>query len=250
MADSRPSPGSDALARKPGAFPVTHWSVVVAASGGQDTQALSALENLCSTYSYPLYAFVRRQGYGPHDAQDLTQGFFARLLEKDYLADVDRRKGKFRSFLLSAIKHFLADERDKVSAQKRGGGQMPVSLDAQEAEDRFRLEPAHELTPEKLFERRWALALLAKVSDRLAQDYAAAEKGELFQVLQHFLAPGDANYPDAAQRLNVSEGAVRMAVHRLRQRYGQLFREEIANTVGDPSEIEDEMRHLRNVLSD
>jgi len=235
-----------------GIFATTHWSVVLAAGQSADAHASAALEQLCRAYWYPLYAFVRRLGYGPHDAQDLTQGFFMRLVEKDYLADVDRRKGRFRSFLLAAIKHFLADERDKAKTQKRGGGQFPISLDAQVAEDRFRLEPAHELTPEKLFERRWALSLLAKVFDRLAQDYAQADKGELFQVIQEFLAPGaeTAGYASAARRLNMNEGAVRMAVHRLRQRYGELFREEVAHTVADPSEIEDEMRHLRKVLSD
>jgi len=252
MPPEGPAPGSLAVEDKPAAFPVTHWSVILAARAGQDTQAATALENLCRAYWYPLYAFIRRQGYDPHDAQDLTQGFFARLLEKDYLADVDRRKGRFRSFLVAAIKHFLADERDKASALKRGGGQVPISLDAQAAEDCFRLEPAHELTPEKLFERLWALSLLGKVFDRLAQDYADADKKQLFEELQEFLAPGAeaTSYALPAQRLNMTEGAVRMAVHRLRQRYGQLFREEVAHTVADPNEIEEEMRHLLRVLSD
>jgi DNA-directed RNA polymerase specialized sigma24 family protein len=233
-------------------FATTHWSVVLAAGQSTDTQASAALEQLCHTYWYPLYAFVRRQGHDPHDAQDLTQGFFARLLEKDYLADVDRRKGKFRSFLLATTKHFLADEHDKATALKRGGGQVPISLDAQVAEDRFGLEPKHELTPEKLFERRWALSLLGEVFDRLAKDYAAADKAELFQELQEFLAPGaeSTNYAVAAQRLKMNEGAVRMAVHRMRQRYGELFREEVAHTVADPNEIEDEMQHLLRVLSE
>ena len=252
MPPEGPARGSLALEDKPAAFPATHWSVILAARAGQDTQAAIALENLCRAYWYPLYAFVRRQGYDTPDAQDLTQGFFARLLEKDYLADVDRRKGRFRSFLVAAIKHFLADERDKASALKRGGGQVPISLDAQAAEDRFRLEPAHELTPEKLFERLWALSLLRRVFGRLAQDYAEADKKELFAELQEFLAPGAeaASYALLARRLNMNEGAVRMAVHRLRQRYGQLFREEVAHTVADPNEIEEEMRHLLRVLSD
>jgi len=252
MPDSRSSPSSDTVAEKPGAFPATHWSVILAARAGEESQAMTALETLCRGYWYPLYAFIRRQGYDALDAQDLTQGFFARLLEKDYLADVDRRKGRFRSFLLAALKHFLADERDKASALKRGGGQVPISLDAQAAEDRFRLEPAHELTPERLFERRWALSLLGKVFDRLAQDYAEADKQELFAELQEFLAPGAeaVSYALPAQRLHMNEGAVRMAVHRLRQRYGQLFREEVAHTVADPDEIEEEMRHLLRVLSD
>jgi DNA-directed RNA polymerase specialized sigma24 family protein len=252
MPPEGPALGSAAREDKPTAFPATHWSVVLAARAGQDTQAAIALENLCRAYWYPLYAFLRRQGYDAADAQDLTQGFFARLLEKDYLADVDRRKGKFRSFLLAAIKHFLADERDKASALKRGGGQIPISLDAQAAEDRFRLEPAHEMTPEKLFERRWALSLVGKAFDRLAQFYAAAGKEKLFQGVQQFLSPdcADANYSETARQLNLNEGAVRMAVHRLRRRYGELFREEVAHTVADPGEIEDEMQHLRRILSE
>ena len=235
----------------PGTFRTTHWSVVLAARAGADTRATAALETLCRTYWYPLYAFVRLQGYAAEDAQDLTQGFFARLLAKDYLAAVDPAKGRFRSFLLAAIKHFLADERDKATALKRGGGQPLISLDAQQAEERYRLEPTHDWTPDKLFERRWALSLLSAVFERLEQDYAAAGKGELFQVGQRFLSPesGEADYPAAARQLDMNEGAVRMAVHRLRRRYAELFRAEVANTVADPGEIEDEMRHLRGILS-
>jgi len=248
-------PSDDSLPRARadgGTFRTTHWSVVLAARTGADSRATAALETLCRAYWYPLYAFVRRQGYAPEDAQDLTQGFFARLLEKEYLTAVNPAKGRFRSFLLAALKHFLADARDRSRAQKRGDGRSPVSLDAQAAEARFRLEPAHELTPEKLFERRWALSLLGEVFDQLARDYAGADKGELLQVLQDYLAPGDADadYAEAARQLNMNGGAVRMAVHRLRQRYGELFREEVAHTVADPAEIEDEMRHLLEVLSD
>lgn len=233
-------------------FATTHWSVVLAAKGSNTTDATEALEKLCRAYWYPLYAYVRRQGENPQDAQDLTQGFFTRLLEKDYLAQVDRAKGKFRSFLLAALKHFLADERDKARAQKRGGGRPLISLDAQEAEERYRLEPAHDLTPEKLFERRWALSLLFAVFDRLAQDYAEAGKAELFQVIQAFLTPNDgqADYASAARRLNMKEGAVRMAVHRMRRRYGILFRQEVAHTVSTEDEIDDEMNQLRGIVNE
>jgi DNA-directed RNA polymerase specialized sigma24 family protein len=233
-------------------FQTTHWSVVLAAGAGTDTRATAALETLCRAYWYPLYAFVRRRGYAPEDAQDLTQGFFARLLEEDYLTAVDPAKGRFRSFLLAAIKHFLADERDKATAQKRGGGQPMISLDARQAEDRYRLEPAHDSSPDKLFERRWALSLLSVVFERLEKDYAAAGKHELFQVVQRFLSPDsdEADYPTAARQLDMNEGAVRMAVHRLRRRYAALFREEVAITVAHPGEIEDEMRHLRRILSE
>ena len=233
-------------------FATTHWSVVLAAKGPNAPGVTESLEKLCQAYWYPLYAYVRRQGENPQDAQDLTQGFFARLLEKDCLARVDRAKGKFRSFLLAALKHFLADERDKARTQKRGGGQPQISLDTQEAEERYGLEPAHNLTPEKLFERRWALSLLFAVFDRLAQDYAEAGKEELFQVIQAFLAPnaGQMDYTSAARRLNMKEGAVRMAVHRLRRRYGKLFRQEVAHTVSTEDEIEDEMNQLRRILSE
>jgi RNA polymerase sigma-70 factor (ECF subfamily) len=219
---------------------------------GHDAQATEALQTLCQTYWYPLYAFLRRFGYTPEDAEDLTQGFFARLLEKDYLSEVAPRKGRFRSFLLAAIKHFIADERDKAHAQKRGGGKPLVSLDARAADARYDLEDTHDLPPDKLFERRWALSLLAVVFERLAKDYAEAGKDELFQVLQSFLAP-DAemtDYVSAAHRLHMNESAVRMAVSRLRRRYANLFREEVAQTVADPGEIEDEMRWLRRILSD
>lgn len=245
-------PGEEHLpARPPQSFTTTHWSVVLAARGSPDTGTTAALETLCRTYRYPLYAFVRRQGYGPEDAEDLTQGFFARLLEKDYLGAVNPGKGRFRSFLLAAIRHFLADERDKATAQKRGGGRPLISLDAGQAEERYCLEPSHDWAPDKLFERRWASSLLTSVFDRLADVYAQAGKGELFQVLQEFLAPdvGTTDYASAASRLNMSEGAVRMAVSRLRRRYGELFREEVTHTVADPGEIEDEMRYLHRILS-
>ena len=232
-------------------FKTTHWSVVLDARDGKGANASSAMETLCRAYWFPLYAFVRRQGYSPVDAEDLTQGFFTRLLEKDYLATVGREKGRFRSFLLATIKHFMADERDKALALKRGGGQSFVPLDFHQAEDRYRQELSDDFTPEKLYERRWVLTLMSVVFERLEKNYDDAGKHELYQVIQEFLGgdPDSANYAAAAHRLDMSEGAVRVAVHRMRRRYGELFREEVAKTISNESEIEDEIRHIQNVLS-
>ncbi len=232
-------------------FTTTHWSVVLTASDTSAPGAQDALEKLCRTYWYPLYAYVRREGYSPEDAQDLTQSFFERFLEKRYLDDVSREKGKFRSFLLVAIKHVLSDERRHQQRQKRGGGKRLTSLDERALEDCYRLEPADELDPEKLFERRWALTLLEQVLTRLAAEYAAAGKAQLFGQLQVFLLgeKKSATYAQVAQGLNMSEGAVKVAVHRLRQRYGELFRTEIAHTVATRDDIDDEIRHLRKVLA-
>jgi len=234
-----------------GRFATTHWSLVVAARDRDSPQARDALAALCATYWYPLYAFVRRQGHSADEAQDLTQEFFARLLEKDFLAAVDREKGKFRSFLLAACKHFLSNERDRARAQKRGGGNAPLSLDLDDAEARFGREPGHTLTAEKLFERRWALALLQEVLARLREEYAARDKEALFDRLRGFLVgerqPG--GHAAAAAELGLSEGAVKVAVHRLRQRYRELIREEIGRTVHDPEAIGDEIRALFAALA-
>ncbi len=229
-----------------GRFLTTHWSVVVAARDRSAPQADEALASLCAAYWYPLYAFVRRQGHAADAAQDLTQEFFARLLEKDYLGAADRDKGKFRSFLLTACKHFLANERDRERAQKRGGGREVLWIDVSRGETLYSREPAHAQTPEKLFERRWALALLEQVMARLQGEYAARGKGRLFERLRVFLvAAGDAApHGQAAAELGLSEGAVKVAVHRLRQRYRELLREEIARTVDDPDGIDDEIREL------
>jgi RNA polymerase sigma factor (sigma-70 family) len=232
-------------------FLTTHWSVVLAAGQTQDAQAREALSTLCQTYWYPLYAYVRRQGQSPDDAQDLTQEFFARLLARNYLGEVRREKGRFRSFLLAALRHFLANEWDRRRRQKRGGGQPPVSLNLEGAETRYRLEPADPLTPERIFERRWALTLLEKVLQRLAQDYAAAGKQALFAQLESCLTGerGGLSYAELATRLKMNEGAIKVAVHRLRHRYRALLRSEIAQTVATPGEVEEEIRHLRQVLA-
>lgn len=232
-------------------FATTHWSVVLAAGETASPQAAQALEKLCRAYWYPLYAYIRRRGYGEHDAQDLAQGFFARFVEKNYLEAVGRQKGKFRSFLLAALNHFVSDEWDRARAEKRGGGQPFISLDDQTAEDRYRQEPADESSPEKIYERRWALTLLDQVLRQLEAESAATGKRQFFEQLKVFLLEdkGVGSYAETAARLEMTEGALRVAVHRLRQRYGELFRDEIAHTVASPEEIEEEVRHLLRVLS-
>ena len=231
-------------------FATTHWSVVLAAGQSTDTQASEALEQLCHTYWYPLYAYVRREGYNPADAQDLTQGFFARLLARDSLAQVGPQKGKFRSFLLAALRHFLSDQRNRARAVKRGGGAEVLSLDAQEAEERYRLEPVDRLDAERIYERRWALTLLEQALTRLRDENAAAGKAELFEQLRGFVAgDSDVSCGEAAPQLGLTESAVKSTLHRLRQRYRELVREEIAHTVDDPAEIEPEIRYLIGVMS-
>jgi len=209
------------------------------------------LEKLCKVYWYPLYAFVRRQGRAPHDAQDLTQEFFARLLEKNYLEDVDRAKGKFRSFLLASMKHFLANEWDRARAQKRGGALTHIPIDTQFAETRYGLEPAHDQTPEKLFERRWALTLLNNVLDRLRAEHVAAGKAEQFDELKVALTADkkSISYASLGGRLRMTEGAVKVAVHRLRARYREVLRAEIAQTVASAEEVEEEIRQLFAALA-
>jgi len=237
---------SDSLAPGAGQFARTHWSVVLAAGRSESTHAQAALEQLCVNYWHPIYFYVRRQGHGPDDAQDLTQEFFARLLERNDLAEVDRSKGRFRSFLLAALKHFLANEWDKAKAQKRGGGQVPLSIDAGTAESSYSFEPVENITPDKLYERRWALALLQKVMSQLKAEYAREEKAEVFDALKCTLTGEGraAGYAQIAQSLGSSEGAIKVAVHRLRRRYRELLRAEIAHTVSTPEEIEEEIRAL------
>lgn len=228
-------------------FTPTHWSVVLAAAGRTDsTHARDALEKLCRNYWVPLYAFVRRQGHNPHDAQDLTQEFFARLLEKNFLAGVQPDKGRFRSFLLASVKHFLANEWDKSMAQKRGGGHLPISIDAALAESAVGLELADTVTAEKIFERRWALALLEQVLRRLREEYTRDGKENQFEQLKPTLTEASRSVPYAeiAVRLGTSEGAVKVAVHRLRQRYRELLRAEIAQTVAGIEDVDDEIRNL------
>jgi RNA polymerase sigma factor (sigma-70 family) len=230
-------------------FVTTHWSVVLAAGNAGSSDAAQALEKLCETYWYPLYAYLRHRRHSPEDAQDLTQEFFARLLASHALGAVHPAKGRFRSFLLASLNHFLANEWDKARAQKRGGGRPVISLEA--AETRYRAEPSDDLSPERIFERHWALTLLAQVAARLREDYHAAGKGEVFEALQGYLAgeKGPAPYRETAGRLGLSVDALKKAVQRLRRRYGELLREEIAHTVSGPAEVDEEIRYLRTVLS-
>jgi RNA polymerase sigma factor (sigma-70 family) len=232
-------------------FVTTHWSLVLAASNLTSPQSIEALENLCRAYWYPLYAYVRRLGHSPHDAEDLTQEFFARLLARNYLEAADRKKGRFRTFLLTALKRFLAKEWERARAQKRGGGNRSVPLDSELAERLYRTEPGVDLPPDRLYERRCALVLLDAAFQRLAQEFADAEKSGQFEVLKPYLTAvrGEIPYEELANRLNLDEGAARVMVHRFRKRYRELFREEIARTVVRPDEIEDEMRHLFAALS-
>src|SRR6266567_2858083 len=231
-------------------FATTHWSVILAAKEGDSPSVQEALEKLCRTYWYPVYAYLRRRGCGEQDAQDLTQGFFAQLLERRSIQSVEREKGKFRSFLLASLNYYVADERDRANAQKRGGGRKIFSLDVQEAEQRYRLEPVDERSPDKLFERRWAMTLLDQVLARLGQEFADAGKRELFERLQAFLVEGtgDKTFAQLAQEVGMTEEAVKKAAQRMRRRYHQLFREEIAQTVASPAEVDDELRHLCAVL--
>ena len=232
-------------------FTTTHWSIVLNAQDTASPLAKAALEKLCRTYWYPLYVFVRRQVQDEESAKDLTQGFFARLVEKRYLAQVQREKGKFRSFLLAALKQFLADERDKVRAQKRGGGQTFISLDTATGEERYRLEPVETLSAERLFERRWALTLLEQARARLKEEYVESGKSSLYDRLRLFEG-GDKNAPPYAQvaaELGLTESGLKSAVFRLRQRYRELVREEVAHTVDSPEEVDGEIRHLISVIS-
>ena len=230
-------------------FATTHWSVVLAAANQKSPEAAIALERLCRTYWYPLYAYVRRQGYGPADAQDLTQEFFARLLVRNSLAGVAPHRGKFRSFLLVTLRHFLSDQRDWASAAKRGGGRQVLSLDAEEAEGRYCLEPVDGLDAEKIYERRWAMTLLGQAWTRLREESAAHGKLQQFECLAEFVA-GEAEMTcvAAAPELGLSESAMRSAVHRLRERYRALIREEIAFTVSAPGEVDEELGYLITVM--
>jgi RNA polymerase sigma-70 factor (ECF subfamily) len=232
-------------------FATTRWTVVLAARGRNTPQADVALEELCRTYWYPLYAYVRRQGHSREDAEDFTQAFFARLLEKNYLEGISSTGGKFRAFLLVAVKRFLANEWDRANCQKRGGGVVLFSLDWQDADTRYQIDPPDAVSPDKLYDRAWAITVLEHVIIRLQDEHAADGKAALYAQLKPFLMAGkDAlSYGQAAATLQMPEGTVRVAVHRLRRRYRELLREEIAQTLSDPTLADEEMQSLFAALS-
>ncbi len=231
-------------------FATTQWSQVLAAQQGGDPESIKALEALCSAYWYPLYAYVRHQGYDADQARDLTQGFFAELLEKDFLGDVDPSKGRFRSFLLASLRNYLSHERDKAAAKKRGGDAMTLSFDARDAETRFEIEPTDKLDPEQLFERRWAMTVLERAMQSLERESGEAGGLEQFARFKPYLTGQEPHqaYKEVASDLEMSEGAVKTAVYRLRQRYGQCLRAEIADTVADPRDVDAEVRHLLTTI--
>jgi RNA polymerase sigma factor (sigma-70 family) len=230
-------------------FPTTRWTLVIAAGGQQQKEARSALVSLCENYWYPLYAYLRRRGYPADEAQDLTQEFFIRVLEGRYLDRADREKGRFRSFLLTSLKFFVADEEDRRRAHKRGGG-MLLPLELSSGEERYEREPGHDETPERIFERRWALSVLERVVEKLRKEFTLHGRPEHFERLKVFLlGQSDAPYAALAREMNTSEGALKVAIHRIRKRYRELFRLEIADTVADPAEVESELRFLAAVLS-
>jgi DNA-directed RNA polymerase specialized sigma24 family protein len=232
-------------------FATTHWTAVLAAGRRSTPQANVALEELCRTYWFPLYAYVRRRGHAREDAQDLTQAFFARFLEKNYLEGLSGERGKFRAFLLASLNHFLANEWDRARRQKRGGGLAALSLDWQDADTRYQIDPADNLSPDKLYDRVWAVTLLERVLARLRAESNADGKALAFEKLKPFLTAGKAAIPyaEAATALGVSEAAARVAVHRLRRRYRELLRDEIGQTLSDPAQVEEEMRSLFNSFS-
>ncbi|MGE3309756.1 MAG: RNA polymerase sigma factor [Limisphaerales bacterium] len=231
-------------------FATTHWSLVLGAGQSGSPEADRALAELCRVYWYPLYAYVRRFGHGPQTAEDLTQEFFAKLLEKNYLGTADRQRGKFRWFLLTAFKCFLANEHDRATAQKRGGGRAPIALDALDAEQRYAIEPATTLAPDQLFDLRWALDVLDRVRVELATEQVAAGKSARFEVLKQYLPGGipAQDYATTGTALGMSEAAVKQEVHRIKRRYGELLRAEIGKTVASPDEVDDEIRYLIDVV--
>ena len=231
-------------------FNTTHWSVVLQAGANDSPQAAEALASLCRAYWYPLYAYVRRQGRTVEDAQDLTQEFFARLLELNYLRSADRKRGRFRTFLLTSLKHFLINEWKRVNRKKRGSGQKILSLDEEMAESRFTAEPAVDQPPDALYDRGWAAVLLDRALVALRAELEQSGRRDLFDRLKVFVW-GEKNalsYAAMAEQLGMTEGAVKVAVHRLRQRYGELLRAEVAQTVTTPVEVEEELRYLVSVI--
>lgn len=231
-------------------FAATRWSVVLSAGNWRtNAESQQAMGELARLYWFPLYAYIRRRGYTAAQAEDLVQGFFARLLEKDALASVDRAKGKFRSFLLTSFENYLANEWDKRRAAKQDEGREILALDALNAETRYAMEPLDDMTPNRVFERRWAFAVLDQVRSRLRKDYIGRGQEEIYTALEHVLAGGEkAHYRSVAQRLNMTEATVKVAAHRLRRRFRELLRDEIAQTVSEPELVDDEIRHLLNCL--
>lgn len=236
-------------AASPG-FVDTHWSVVIRAGSADSPEAQQALSELCQNYWYPLYAFIRRQGATPHDAEDLTQSFFARLLAKNYIADANREKGRFRTFLLVALKRFLANEWDRQHAQKRGGFQPVVSIDQTLAESRITAELKHDQQPDLLFERQWARTLLEHVEARLQQEYLSSGRHQLFTVLRPGLVRNESalSHAQLAAELNLTPAAIKVALYRMRLRYREILREEIGKTVSSPGEVVQEIRYLFSIL--
>jgi RNA polymerase sigma factor (sigma-70 family) len=229
-------------------FPTTQWSVVLAARGSDSAEVRDALESLCGAYWYPLYAYTRSRGHDPETARDLTQAFFTHLLERDFLQPVAPEKGRFRSFLLASLKNFLSHERERTQALKRGGGVSTLSMDGEDAEGRFGREPVDRLTPEQVFERRWGLTIMQRAMERL--EAAASSRPEQFERFKGYLTGAEPAlaYREAAAELGLSEGAVKTAVHRLRKEYGRILREEIAATIAEPGDLDDELRHLLTVV--
>jgi len=242
---------SDAKPARQNWFATTHWTVVITAGDLASPEAAEALENLCRLYWHPLFAYIRRKGHNPEDAEDLTQAFFAQLLEKNSLARATPSRGRFRSFLLTSLQNFLTHEWERARAAKRGGGKPLLPWDELSGESRYALEPGLDLPPDKIFEQRWAATLFQKALAGLQKEMSSAGNTELFNRLKQFLSaeshPGA--YAEAAAGLGMTQGAVGVAVHRLRQRYGELVRAEIAHTVANPAEIEDEMRYLIQLMS-
>ena len=231
-------------------FDTTRWSVVLLAGRAPNSQSAAALQTLCQTYWYPLYAYVRRRATDVSQAQDLTQAFFAELVEKNFVGIATPERGRFRAFLLTALKHFLSKQWERANAQKRGGGRAPLSLDFQNADSRYASEPALDLTPEQIYDRNWAVTLLAEVMQRLEKEFNEYGQAEQFRLIKGF-AIGDhagTTYAEVAAALRTTEAAAKMAAHRMRQRYRQLLRDEIAQTVATPAEVDDEIRSLFNVL--
>lgn len=247
-----PDKGAIGDVHKGGRFLTTHWTVVRDAGDPDSPGYRTALATLCETYWYPLYAYLRRYGCDPHEAEDLTQGFLARMLDKEDFRLADPERGKFRSFLMASLRHFTANERKHAKRIKRGGAATPVPIDVKDAELHYAQEAVNDLTPEKLFERSWALNVLEQAVDRLEDEWRSSNKTEQFDALKAYLTPGaaSATYRETAQSLDMTEGAVKVAVHRLRRAYRAQLRAVIAETVSTENDVEEEIRDLFDAFGD